>query len=531
MIGNLGAIFSTLGDDAKAVEYFLRSLKISESSGDSIRIATCLMNIGYIYSSNFISIDKALPYYLDALVISEKINYQDGVGFSSFDLGDIFFQKENFDSALYYFEKSLTVNENTVDVSASLNYIGRIYAEKGDLSKALTYQTNALEIAKEFDAKLEKSQALLGIANTYKKMGNLDLAIKYYMEAQEIALSIGSDHDVKDAYEGLALSFADLSDYRNAYKYQTLFGKIKDSIFSIETDDKIKGLTYGYKIEKKQDEIEILEQESEIEQLKTKRQKVISGAASALGFLLLILAIVLYRRYIFTQKTKKIIQKERDKSDELLLNILPSETAEELKVKGKAKARRYDNVSILFTDFKGFTSISAKLSPEDLVKEIHHCYKRFDKIMGKYGIEKIKTIGDAYMAAGGLPVSNTTHPLDVVKAAMEIRNFMLGLKAEREKDNLPFFEIRIGIHSGPVVAGIVGIKKFAYDIWGDTVNIASRMESNSEPGKINISETTHELIKDHYDCDFRGEIEAKNRGKLKMYFVKKEIQIGEELVI
>jgi class 3 adenylate cyclase len=210
----------------------------------------------------------------------------------------------------------------------------------------------------------------------------------------------------------------------------------------------------------------------------------------------------------------------KKKTDELLLNILPAETADELKANGFAKAKNYDLVTVLFADFKGFTAISEKMKPEELVYELNYCFSAFDSITQKYGIEKIKTIGDAYMCAGGLPGKNTTHPNDVVNAALEIRAFMVNYKIDRElKGEIPF-EIRIGINTGPVVAGIVGFKKFAYDIWGDTVNIASRMESCSEPGRINISGSTYQLVRNNYDCTLRGKIEAKGIGEIEMYFVE-----------
>ncbi len=223
------------------------------------------------------------------------------------------------------------------------------------------------------------------------------------------------------------------------------------------------------------------------------------------------------------REQKDEIEKEKDRSEELLLNILPVEIAEELKSKGSADAKCIDMVTVLFTDFKGFTSLSEQLSPENLVAEINNCFSGFDLIMQKYGIEKIKTIGDAYMAAGGLPTVNQSHPIDVVNAALEIKDFMVKLANEKRTAGELFFEIRIGVHTGPVVAGIVGIKKFAYDIWGDTVNTASRMESSGEVGQVNISGTTFELVKDHFECAHRGKIEAKGKGKIDMYFVEGKI--------
>jgi class 3 adenylate cyclase len=218
------------------------------------------------------------------------------------------------------------------------------------------------------------------------------------------------------------------------------------------------------------------------------------------------------------------LRTEKKKSDDLLLNILPSEVADELKEKGSAAAKHFDEVTVLFTDFKNFTNVSERLSAQELVNEINFCYSEFDKIISAHGIEKIKTIGDAYMCAGGLPVPNKTNAEDILKAAMEILDFMLKEQEKRKAIGKSFFEIRIGIHTGPVVAGIVGIKKFAYDIWGDTVNIASRMESSGEAGKVNISGSTYELVKSKFKCIHRGKIQAKNKGEIDMYFVTEIIK-------
>jgi len=192
-----------------------------------------------------------------------------------------------------------------------------------------------------------------------------------------------------------------------------------------------------------------------------------------------------------------------------------------LKEKGSAKAKNFDEVSVLFSDFKGFTAASEKLSAQDLVSEINTCFEAFDNIMEKYQIEKIKTIGDAYMAGCGLPVPDAESAKKAVLAGLEMQDFIENRKVEQQKLNLPFFEMRLGIHTGPLVAGIVGIKKFQYDIWGDTVNTASRLESNGVVGKVNISKTTYDFIADDpaFVFEKRGEIEVKGKGLLEMFFV------------
>lgn len=519
IVNNLGAIYYNQGDDAKALEYYLKSLQISEDIGDKLRIATALQNIGNVYLNKPETQAKGLPYFHQALPIAEELGDQDAIGVISVNLGEIYFKESKYDSAIYYLNKSLDAYGKTIHVAHSLNLIGKVYAALDEFNLALDYQEKAVEISSESGQKLDEAQSLLGLADTYYQQGNKKSALATYQLAQDASRKVNSTYELKDAYQGMATVYGEIGDYQNAYKYHQLFSSTKDTIYSIETDDKVRGLQFTYEIEKKEGQIDLLEKDSEIARLQTKRQKAISIGAGITGFLLLILAVGLYKRYQFVQRTKKIIESEKNRSDNLLLNILPSETAEELKKYGKAKARSYDSVSILFTDFKGFTSIAATMTPEELVQEIHENYRAFDEIITKYNVEKIKTIGDAYMAAGGLPAPNNTHALDVAKAALEIRDYVEELKIRRQQEGKPFFEIRIGIHTGPVVAGIVGIKKFAYDIWGDSVNIASRMESNSEPGKVNISQTTYDLVKNVTICTYRGEIEAKNRGKLKMYFL------------
>lgn len=216
------------------------------------------------------------------------------------------------------------------------------------------------------------------------------------------------------------------------------------------------------------------------------------------------------------------LEAEKKKSEDLLLNILPEETAKELKANGSAKARFFDSVTVMFVDFEGFTRVAEELSPEDLVAEIDYCFRAYDEIMENYGLEKIKTVGDAYLCVGGLPGKEEESAVQIVRAALEIQDFMKKVRQERIQAGHPSFRCRIGIHTGPIVAGIVGFKKFAYDIWGDTVNTASRMESNGEVDRVNISKCTFDLIHPYFHCSERGKIEVKNKGEIEMYFVESE---------
>jgi adenylate cyclase len=275
-------------------------------------------------------------------------------------------------------------------------------------------------------------------------------------------------------------------------------------------------------------EKEIAEQKLKVSdaELDKKDSENLRNLFGLLAAFVLALAVLLYFRYRAKKKTANdlsaqnlLLDNERKRSDTLLLNILPPAIANELRNKNKVAPRKHEQATVMFIDFKGFTMASERLSPEMLVEEIDYCFSNFDRIIGQFRIEKIKTIGDAYMCASGLSDMNAS-PSDMVKAGLEIQDFLQHLKAERLSRNLPYFEARIGIHTGPVVAGVVGTKKFAYDIWGDTVNIASRLEATCEPGKVNVSETSYLLAKYEFDWEHRGKIAAKNKGMIDMYFVK-----------
>lgn len=293
----------------------------------------------------------------------------------------------------------------------------------------------------------------------------------------------------------------------------------------LEEDLKRREIEFKYKQE--QDAITVrFEQERQIEKIEQERKDALAQAELTrsrnernmsilgAGLALLMVGITAWS-YFQKRKDNKRIEQEKQKSDELLLNILPFEVAEELKANGKTVAKNYDEVSVLFTDFVGFTANSERIGVQELLTELNICFTEFDNIMGRYGLEKIKTIGDAYLAVSGLPLKNENHASNAIHAAIDILKFI----DKRKLENPNTLDIRIGIHSGNVIAGIIGVKKFAYDIWGDTVNTAARMEQASETGRINISDDTFQLAKDNFSFEPRGIVQVKGKGGIKMYFV------------
>jgi len=518
ILNNLGSLNYSLGQDTKAIEYHLKSLKVAEEINNKFRIATNLNNLGTVYANKRATIDKALDYFLRTLPIFEEIKYNDGIGTVTVNIGEIYFKKEKYDSALPFFMRSIQMYEGTADAALAQSYVGEIYAEQGDFESAFNYHNQAVEVTERLGAQQYLAQSLLSLAKTQKKKGDVVKAIETYKRAQKISEEIKARQEIKKAYEALAQSYAEVGNFKNAYLYGTLLTGIKDSLYNNDEDKKIQQLQFNFDLDKKEAEIEL--QEATIQ-----RQKIINYAVGISGFLLLLMAVGTYNRYQYVRKTNKIIKNERDRSKQLLLNILPEETAKELETSGHAQTRYYESVTVLFTDFKGFSTIAGKLSPQALVSELNDYFGTFDEIVGQFGLEKIKTIGDAYMCAGGIPIISKDHAMKAVRAAVAMQAYMQKKNKERLLRGEESWELRVGIHTGPVVAGVVGKKKYAYDIWGDTVNIASRMESSSEAGKVNISSSTYAFIKELYTCTYRGKISAKNIGEVDMYFVEEEISV------
>ncbi len=518
---NISIAYSFMGEMDLSIEYLLKTIRIAEKSQDTAQMATAYNNLA-VRHLDMNSPSIALRYLEKALALNTATQSEGKIGLNLENMGSAFVMLKKYDTASTYLRKSLdylSAAQRDYDRLVTYQLLANMYFEKDQLDSAAFFNNLSLVLGDSLDAEFNQSDSKRLKAMLMMKAGNYDDAIPLLEEAQEYSESINYRPQMASNSEQLGRAYAAIGEYEKAQEnYLEAIEYMNDVVIKSRDEAQMKLVTYQE--EKKQQEIEALQKDAEIQRLRADRSETISWAAGISGVLLLVITIGVINRNKLIRKTSKIIEAERDRSDQLLLNILPADVADELREKGKAEARLFDDVTILFTDFKNFTQFASNLSPSELVAEIDTCYRAFDEIISKYGIEKIKTIGDAYMAASGLPVSNNHHAVDMVNAALEIRDFMANHIAEKKKLGDSFYEIRIGLHSGPVVAGIVGIKKFAYDIWGDTVNIASRIESNSEPGKINISESTYEEIKDQFTCVPRGPVDVKGKGELKMYFVE-----------
>lgn len=523
ILSNIGAMYSDQGVEDKALENLLQALKLSEKANDTLRIATALINIGSIYMKKPITFDKALENFYYAFDLSKRIDYRPGYGTALINIGETYYDKKQFDSALHYFDRSIKeAGDDEETICYSLNMMGKIYLLNGEYLKAQQFQQQSYAIANKSGRKLEMTKALIGLGNTYLAKGSPDESIRMYASARDLAGELNLNYDLKEIYEGFAKAYSTKSDFKNAFIYQNLLNNIKDTIYNIQTDRKLSNLQLDFEIEKKEGQIELLTKDKALQDVELKRQRIAKNSAIVGLALLMAIAFILYRNYKMKIKTNKILDKQKDEIETLLLNILPAEVAHELKTTGNATPKFYERVSVLFTDFKSFSRLADNMSPQQVVEELNLYFTAFDVIIEKYNLEKIKTIGDAYMCAGGIPVEDENHLTNIIRASLEIQQYIEVMNAKRLKEGRPAWDLRIGIHTGPLVAGVVGKKKYAYDIWGSTVNIAARMESNGEPGQVNISSATYELVKNTFSCTYRGKVSAKNIGQIDMYFVNYE---------
>ncbi|MFS4493266.1 adenylate/guanylate cyclase domain-containing protein [Maribacter sp. 2308TA10-17] len=519
-----GYVYHDNEDYLKAINYYEKSLKLYEDTNDLEGKSDVYNEFGSIYNAKG-NHEKALKYYLQSKKINDSINDEFANATTYNNIGNLYLNGEEFDKAIEYYQKALKIDEmtgNQLGVAAALGGIGATLLEKGEYKKALETLKKSVDISERINDVQGGITNRLSIADIYIERTQYSKAIIACKKSLSEAKEIGDLGNQEYAYECLYESHRALGNSSLALDYHEKMLAITDSLKTEETTIKLQQMEFTKQMQadsllQVEKDLEVQMRHQEEVRYKDRNRNV----AITAGVLFLILAIGFFSRWRYVKKSKAIIEKEKDRSENLLLNILPAEIAAELKEKGEAKARDFEMVSILFTDFKGFTEQSAKVSATELISEINNCFKSFDMICEKYDVEKIKTIGDAYMAAGGLPVPSNDSVEKTIMAALEMQAFMQSRIAEKKMLDELTFEMRVGIHTGPVVAGIVGVKKFQYDVWGDTVNTASRVESNGEVGKVNISNDTYEMVKHNPSLSFehRGKIEAKGKGQIDMWFV------------
>ncbi len=521
----MGMVEWRLGNFAGANKYIYESFKIRESKKDSSGLMNAYYWLGIIQAS-LGSFPEARDYYEKALMLArlQKDKQQEADILNV--IGRAWRKEEVYDKALAAHAQSIRLyrqSKDSLGLSDYHNNVGSIYRRQGDFDKALGHFYNALVIQQKLQDKEGLADGYTDIGKTYMQKGEFGKAISYLKEGLRTAREIQLLDDVRYAYETLSSVYDSLGDYKMAYDYHLLFTQVKDSIYDLTSRDIINQQRFDYEWQKAAEERKLREKDI--------RQRVRVVLIVLLALLLIaggIVAFFYWQSRIRARNNRKLAAKntlidlQRDRAEKLLLNILPESIADELKysASGKIKARSYSSVSVMFVDFKRFTYISEVLTPKELVAELHYCFMHFDDIMERNEVEKIKTIGDAYMCAGGVPEEDAQHARKTLRAAMEIQEFMEEYQKDRKARGVPFFEARIGIHSGPVVAGVVGTRKFSYDIWGDTVNTAARMEASGEVGRVNISQSTYDLVKDVCYCKARGKVYAKNKGEVNMYFVE-----------
>lgn len=479
----------------KSMDFAKKSLDIAEAVGYKKGIAENYTQMGFLYMMQK-RYNKAHEFLEMGLNLSKEIDFIENEVTSLNDLVDLEGKSRKYKKAYSYFDPTLKANARLLNTI----HDRKIDWTKVKVSKSLEnqFQRRLADQLTEDSLRYENQKQLL-----IQEQENARLTLQYNFEIQ---LANAKSEKEKQRFR-----------YENQLKQKELDNEFKQKAQQMEADYQRQQLLTKAAQEKK-DALAAAEK-VRLKSVADERVRQADQRTAALSLgsgVLLIFAMV-----FFGQRNK--IRKGKKQSDALLLNILPAEVAEELKKKGSADAKKYEAVSVLFTDFKDFTQISEKMTPEELVAELNTFFRAFDEITLKYKIEKIKTIGDSYMCVAGLPSPADTHAEDAVRAAIEIQAFVNEHSAQRIAEGKEPLMIRIGIHSGPAVAGIVGTRKYAYDIWGDTVNTASRMESSGEPGRVNISGTTFELVKNQFKFTSRGKIEAKHKGLIDMYFVEGEI--------
>lgn len=518
------------GDFLGAIADLYKALRLYEAAKDQDGMAEVYNAIGTIhhYDQNF---NLARSFYERSLKIREQQDKQEEIAILYGNIGSLLEEMGHPDSALAFHRNNLRIrlaagtNEWLAICYANL---GACFGKLGQRDSALHYLKHSLALVRGSGGPRLTGDVLAMLGHTEVEMRAFPDGIAHCREGLLLARRTGSLPVTEKCLDCLYRAYSGQARTAQALAALEQLVAVRDSMFGKERAKGLLKVELDYANERKHlaDSLAVLEQERKA------RYAYLQGLAKERDqkrlvlFVSLVvcgLAVGLWSRLRHIQRSRNLLRQEMERSEALLLNILPGPIADELKNHGRVKAREVEGVSILFTDFHEFTKLSERMSAQDLVEGIDVCYRAFDGIAMRYGLEKIKTIGDAYMCAGGLPVPQAGSVRNTVLAALEMQDWLNARIKERERTGQPVFRMRAGIHTGPVVAGIVGQAKFQYDVWGDTVNIAARFVSAGEVGEVNVSETTSLLLLREPDLEFvpRGKIMTKGKGEMEMFFARR----------
>lgn len=518
---NIGNIYYYKGDYPRALDYYIRSLHFEELQPTKSGLAASYLNIGSVYALQE-QYNPSLDYFKRALALYQELKHDNGIASCYVNMGNSYKSLDSFALAKDYFLQSIPLMKSTKDdYGLAITYanLASVYQRLGQHDKMFDAYRQCEQIRMVLDDQL-------GMANLWIRRGTAYALLDRFADARDecekglhITDSLGALSEMKDACDCLYLAYKGLHQGDRALFFYERHTSLRDSLAKDETLMRLQVMEFRAQVAK-----DSLSREAEKIAMQQNLQEGerLRNVFMIIGVALIFLSLMLYLLFKRTRASKSVIEQEKNKADELLLNILPVEISEALMRSGKVAAQHFEHVTILFTDIVGFTKASEQMQPQELMDELNLIYSHFDEIVARHSIEKIKSIGDAYMAAGGLLLSPQTSIRSTVLAGLDMQAFMLKRNHERKAAGLRVFDMRVGVHTGPVVAGIIGVKKFQYDIWGDTVNTANRMETNGSPGRVNISEATYKIIRDDPEFEFerRTKVVVKGKGEMQMYFVQ-----------
>ncbi len=533
----IGVVYRNMGNYTQAMTAYLRALEIAEHDKNDKQIAYCYNNIGNLYMKQK-QYKQALENCLKALAAFERLSDTRGTAYAHLRIGEIYEKQLQNEQAIEHYQESMRLRTELADkegLITPLINIATVYRQMGNDSLAFDYYNQSLVLERELNHHKGFAGSLVGLGLLHLRRNNYPEAIRSAEESLYHSRRASAIQEEIAAFKLLTEAYSKQNDYAKAFQWQEAFLRLKDSLQNDETSSQMASLRAEYEAEKREAEIVLLNQNRQMQNW------LLIGAALTL-VVFIALSIVLFRlnKQRLQANGELVIQnnrieEERIRSEKLLLNILPAAIAERMKRGETTIAEYFDGATVLFADIVGFTELASQLAPGDLVGMLDAIFSDLDTLAEKYGLEKIKTIGDSYMVVSGVPQPRADHVHRVALFALEAIEIMQSYNDPNSISHGHIaLQIRIGIHTGKVVAGVIGKKKFAYDLWGDTVNIASRMESHGMSSRVHVSEDVRQKLLEHpqaasanaiqYQPQFefieRGEIAVKGKGMMKTYFLE-----------